>query len=380
MARMNKKYYGCWLFWFIVPEDLRASDDQPVSSSPAGETGKRKKLIVIPGSAAVPAQMRDLSRFYDFMELCTLDEKISAGSEFTGITVSERDAFEEARKRLREDEGSLFDEKGALSPEVKIVHKVPIALPLWEGAYDFRGGRECLFFIDGQKGNIIGEEFTKDSRSHIFGYVPYIAGALVLLLIIVLLSVVPFSGSGKSSPEPSPSVTATEAASQSQGAPSLSPEIRPSESSSPVATAPSASLSPTSDVTASPAQASPEVSSSPVLLSDGESLKIKETVAENFKAISRKDFKTVLGLRTESVKSTRSVSEYEAIYRDNISIDLVDATVTECAEGEARINVTLLSRDSFEGKEVDSTYKGWFLLKKENGEWRIHDSNLSKKE
>ncbi len=368
IAKMNKKYYGCWLFWFIVPDSHHSSEEDSIPTS-SGEAGKKKKLIVVSGSPSVPSQLLELTKFYNFMELCMLDEKLPASSEFNPITVSEKDAFDEALKRLGEEEPSLFDGRGSLSSEVNIQHRVPIALPLWEGAYDYRGGRECLFFIDGQKGNIIGEEFTKDSRSHIFKYVPYITGALLVLLIFLIITVVPFGGGEKSSPEPATSKTAIYTSSRSPE--SLPP---PSPSLSPVAATESPSLSPTPDITSTPAvQVSPSQENE-------ESQKVRETIVENFKAISRKDFRQVLTLRSEKVKSTKSVSEYAAIYKDNISIEVVDASVQECNETEARINVTLLSRDSFEGKEADSTYKGWFLLIKENGEWRIQDSDISKTE
>lgn len=363
IAKMNKKYYGCWLFWFIVPEGHQSKEEESVPSSSVAEAGKRKKLIIIPGSPSVPSQLRELSKFYDYMELCMLDEKISSGSEFASITVAEKNAFDEALKRLGEEEPSLFDDRGVLSPEVNLQYKVPIALPLWEGAYDYRGGRECLFFIDGQKGKIIGEKFTQDSRSNIFKYVPYIAGALLVLLIVLIVAFVPFGGDEKRSPEPTKSIAATYT-------PSYSPESSPSFA--PVTATESPSFSPEPSVTSSP-----DALSSPSLENE-ESLKVKEIISENFKAISRKDFTQVLSLRTEMVKSSKSVSEYRAIYKDNISIDLVDSSISECTETEARINVTLLSRDSFEGKEEDSTYKGWFLLRKENGEWRIQDSDISK--
>ncbi|MHC9544500.1 MAG: hypothetical protein AB9903_33710 [Vulcanimicrobiota bacterium] len=365
IAKMNKKYYGCWLFWFIVPEGHQLKEEESVPSSSGTEAGKRKKLIIIPGSPSVPAQLGELSKFYDYMELCMLDEKISTSSEFASITVPEKNAFDEALKRLGEEEPSLFDERGILSPEVNIQYKVPIALPLWEGAYDYRGGRECLFFIDGQKGKIIGEKFTQNSRSHIFKYVPYIAGALLVLLIVLIVTFVPFGGDTKRSPEPTKSIAATDT-------PSHSPESSPSFATGTTTESPSFSPAPEPSVSSSP-----DALSSPSLENE-ESLKVKEIIAENFKAISRKDFTQVLSLRTEMVKSSKSVSEYRAIYKDNISIDLVDSSVSECTETEARINVTLLSRDSFEGKEEDSTYKGWFLLRKENGQWRIQDSDISK--
>jgi hypothetical protein len=368
ILRMNKKYYGFWLLWFLVPAEMSLSGedkmlDQAQDKDAAPDQGKKKKIIIIPGGD-YPSEVINLLPNYDFMELSLLEQKMMSGPDYMAIARSEKSAHEEALARLETEEPSLFDEKGELLPGISLCHRIPVGLPVWEGAYNFRGGKECPFYINGQKGKLIGEEFSRDAQpdlSRVFPYVLAAVGAIVLFIVLFLLC---RGGFHPVEPSITPALSPTPAASLLP-----SPSPTPTFSETP-------SESPSESPSIVPA-ASPSITPAPSSTGSEEDLqKSLKTVIDNFKAINDKDFKKVHDLRTSEIRRIKSSEYYRGIYSDNDSILVLDAKAAELSGDEARINVTIFSKDRISGKKKQAKYEGWFSLKKEEGEWRIKDSEL----
>jgi hypothetical protein len=377
ILRMNKKYYGFWLFWFLVPSELSLSGedrtaDATAERDTASEQGKKKKIIVIPG-AEYPAEVINLTSSYDFMELSLLEQKILSSPDYMTISRSEKSAHEEALNLLRSEEPALFDEKSALHPGISLCNRIPIGLPVWEGAYNFRGGKECPFYINGQKGKLVGEEFSKDSQRDMSKVLPYSLAALGALLLFILLFLLCRGGN---QPVPTPSETI---AHSSTPAPAVSAEPTASPS---VALSPSPLSSPSIEITPSLSpSSSPSASTSPSPSATGagseEDLQQPlRVVTENFKAINDKDFQKVHDLRTKEIQESKSAAYYRGVYSENDSIVVLDARVAERDGDNAKVDVTIFSKDTIGGKKRQGRYGGWFSLKKEYGEWRIQDSQI----
>lgn len=377
ILRMNKKYYECWLFWFLIPQ----KQEQQVSPQNDGEAEKAKKIIIVRGGDEIPQEVLHLSSYCDFMELCLLDEKIYQSPEYVSTSLTEDTAYLEATKKLRKEEPLLFDDNGALRAGVELSHKVPVALPVWEGAYDYRGGRECPFFINGQKGQVVGGEHPHEGTGFSSRIVTYAIAAAVALIVLIYI-IHGLIGGSQNAPN-TPTVTRTE----SITAPPTS--ITPTEpiptSTTPALITPTmATPSETPPASESPSETPSgtplsETSPSPSNTAAGaesdyqQSLKV---VLDNYDAIRERDFEKVLTLRTSRIKDAKSSAYYQSMYSNNISIKLLDAKVENIKDGEARINVLITSIDRIEGKKQQANWEGWFLVKKEGTRWLIDDSSL----
>lgn len=364
ITRMNKKYYGCWLFWFLSPQRQEKTQDTQASVS----MEKTKKIIVVPGGDSVPQEVLAITSQYDFMDLCILDNKISQSPEFIPVSISENIAYNEAIKQLKIEEPNLVDDNNRLIPEVQLTHKIPVGLPVWEGSYDYRGGKECSFFINGQKGNIEGEEFPKEKLQFSFKIVTFIVACILsLILLFVIISIFFKSGqreekTPQTSSSPSSSTVAEYSLTPTLSSPFLSPIL------SPLPTISFSSL-------ATPVTTHTTVNTSTE--EDSDYQRSLKAVIDNFKAIDGKDYEKVYSLRTSRVRETRDKAYYQSIYANNISIKLLNAKVEYVKNDEARINVLINSVDNLKGEKQQADWSGWFLLKKENNEWLIDDSSLS---
>ncbi|MDQ7825791.1 MAG: zinc ribbon domain-containing protein [Candidatus Eremiobacteraeota bacterium] len=189
------------------------------------------------------------------------------------------------------------------------------------------------------------------------------AGVLAILYFIVAPHIKIFK------PRPSP------------GAVSSSAEPSPSESSWPL---PDVTETPGDEVTGTPGN---EVTATPGGDSTGEppppdSADATEyhpaidVVEKNFRAIQNKNYQELLELRAAAVKSGKTAQYYENIYKNNMSVDLLEKGVQVLGESEARVNIVARFTDEVKGAEVTEDYEGWFLLVKEDGEWRISDNHL----
>jgi len=99
-------------------------------------------------------------------------------------------------------------------------------------------------------------------------------------------------------------------------------------------------------------------------------------VYDNFNAINDKDFRKVYDLRSERLRRKNSPDHYRDIYRENLAIDINKAEIQEDGISQARVSVSLTSYDIFNKVKMKSTYRGWFLLIKEQNRWLIDDSDL----
>lgn len=394
ILRMNKKYYGCWLLWYAIPDegsdsensgDVFETADQILSMS-----GKRKKTLIISGNEDFPVEIHELSSYYDFMDMCILDNKILASSEYITITKTEKAAYDESLELLKREELQVFDNKDKLSSKVKLLHRLPIGLPVWEGAYDFRGGKECAFFINGQSGNLVGEEFPGDKKDYPFKIVPFaifIFFALIILLFFLFFSAgnrtniqnhdAPPSSIQTTIPEIIPSLSTSSPTGAQESIPpsvSISPSVVLSISASPSIPAALSSIPREQSVVSSP---SVPVSQSIILKSaDTDKETVLSIVNENFNAIKDKDFNRVYNLRTERIRKVKNPAYYKKLYSDNIMVTVIDARVNSSTGKEAHVSVTLSSKDIISGVNREGTYEGWFFLKKEGSDWRIEDSGL----
>lgn len=148
--KMTKNYYGCIGFWF--------------KTRPASKDGKASNtIVVVPGGGDVPEELTRLSENYNYFKV---DE---AEKEFTPITVSEDEAEPLAYEMLRKRKPSLFDENGGLKEGTELVGSFNAALPLWEGTYNVKFGREHKFYIDAQTGEVTGESCSDKEKSKIKG-------------------------------------------------------------------------------------------------------------------------------------------------------------------------------------------------------------------
>ncbi|MDQ7822463.1 MAG: zinc ribbon domain-containing protein [Candidatus Eremiobacteraeota bacterium] len=364
ILRMNKKYYGCWLFWYIVSENgdkcTGLSMEKSDLEAPQ-ETQKRTKIILVPGSNEIPQEVVKLSVHYDFMELCELDEKVVDSSEFVVPTLDESEAQKKALEKLKAEEPALFDYQGRLQESAKLSHSVSVFLPVWEGAYDYRGGREYTFFINGQKGQIEGEEFTKDRNSYLAKVAPYSwhLAALVTLLLIAFLFITR-NYTLRDDHGPSPGISVTAPASPAATV-SVSPAAQTPGTLSP---SPGSSL-PVMGLSPSPGGSPP---------GDEDSRNALNAVLENIKAIDSKDFAKVLALRSDRIRKEKDAAFYENRYLDNMSLKVVEYKVESCTPEEARITVVTEAEDRYGSKTRRITSDIKFILIRESGDWRIDDS------
>ena len=381
--RMNRHYYCCWLFWFSIPVSDTDKSEDPSASGAAAESGKRTKIMMIPGNEQIPPEVLSFASQYDFMELTLLEQKITSSPEFTAVNRSEKDSFAEALRKLQDEEPELFDTDNKLLPAVTLLHRVPLAMPVWEGAYDYLGGKERTFYINGQKGQIEGMGYVKDEKGiDVRRYLPYFVCAVGVLIVIIILSWALSNLAKNELPEPSGSIVSSPAYSASESLPaeinSPEPAVTSDSSITPEASAaPEASITP--EASASPvasAVPSPSNESSPPM-ENADSKLVIAAVNDNFKAIQSRDFKKVHALRTEAIQKEKKVADYEKLYSDNLSITVLESSVVSVSVNKARVAVSLLSRDMINGKREEGKYTGWFQLIKEHGTWKIEDSNLT---
>lgn len=110
--------------------------------------------------------------------------------------------------------------------------------------------------------------------------------------------------------------------------------------------------------------------------SGNSSNELVRVVYDNFNSINDKNFRRVYDLRSERLKRKNSPEHYRDIYRENLAIDINRADVQEAGPSQARVSVSLTSYDIFNKVKMKSTYKGWFLLIREQNQWLIDDSDL----
>lgn len=141
--RLNKKYYGCICFWFRTKG-----------------ASKTDTVIAVPGSDMVPDALIKLSGNYDYTEQDDTDRAC------TEITADEDEAEEEALRRLKNEHPEFFGEDGELK-NTKLLASFHASIPVWEGTYSVKYGKEHKFFIDAQTGEASGENCSDKEKNSI---------------------------------------------------------------------------------------------------------------------------------------------------------------------------------------------------------------------
>lgn len=145
LNKMIKNYYGCIGFWFktkaINPQE------KPLDI-----------IITVPGSNKVPDAVIELSKNDNFRKF-EQEQK-----NYTPILISEEEAEPRAYELLKKQYPTLFDEFGKLTEETELLGTFLVAIPIWEGTYNSKYGREHKFYIDAQTGEVTGDLYNDKSK------------------------------------------------------------------------------------------------------------------------------------------------------------------------------------------------------------------------
>ncbi|MBR0518232.1 hypothetical protein IJJ97_00415 [bacterium] len=147
LNKMIKNYYGCIGFWFktkaINPQE------KPMDI-----------IITVPGSNKVPEAVIELSKNDNFRKF-EQEQK-----NYTPIVISEEEAEPRAYELLKKQYPNLFDEFGKLTEETELLGTFLVAIPIWEGTYNSKYGKEHKFYIDAQTGEVTGDLYNDKSKSN----------------------------------------------------------------------------------------------------------------------------------------------------------------------------------------------------------------------
>lgn len=146
VKEMQKKYYGCIGFWFKT----KALNPEKATNI----------VIIVPGSNKVPEAITELSKYYDYNKF------EETKKEYTPITITDDDAEPKAYELLKKQYPSLFDEFGKLNPNTEIAGACSVAIPVWEGTYNSKYGKEHKFYIDAQTGETTGDLYNDKSKAN----------------------------------------------------------------------------------------------------------------------------------------------------------------------------------------------------------------------
>lgn len=146
--KMIKNYYGCIGFWFrtkaINPQE------RPMDI-----------IITVPGSNKVPDAVIELSKNDNFRKFEQEEQK-----SYTPIVISEEEAEPRAYELLKKQYPNLFDEFGKLTEETDLLGSFLVAIPIWEGTYNSKYGKEHKFYIDAQTGEVTGDLYNDKSKTN----------------------------------------------------------------------------------------------------------------------------------------------------------------------------------------------------------------------
>ena len=147
LNKMIKNYYGCIGFWFktkaINPQE------KPMDI-----------IITVPGSNKVPDAVIELSKNDNFRKF------EQEPKNYTPIIISEEEAEPRAYELLKKQYPNLFDEFGKLTEETELLGTFLVAIPIWEGTYNSKYGREHKFYIDAQTGEVTGDLYNDKSKAN----------------------------------------------------------------------------------------------------------------------------------------------------------------------------------------------------------------------
>ncbi len=354
--KIYRRYYGCLVFWFAVKPDAKINRD-PM------ESAKKHEIVVIPGSNNVPQEIISIAQHYNFMKLTEIDPNSLSSSEFTPILVSEDDSQEKAFEKLKKQQPSFFDDHGNLKEGIELNMSFPAALPVWEGIYNQRSSRDYKFYIDGQTGEVIGESYL--GKNHGLGgiqinfpqkykVIAAVTAAIILLLFLISKVIPAPSKSQHPTKRPKPAVTRSEDAKKKPA--------QKEKQNKPDVTKPAATNTPA----AKPVNENTNAANNEEL--------VKKVIEDNFKYINEKNYESLYGLRSESVKNSNSIVTYEERYTNNVGIRLEKISVEEVNSDNAQLVANYASTDRRGGKDENSGGEIRFYLIKENGKWVINDS------
>ena len=146
VKEMHKKYYGCIGFWF----QTKALNPKEKATN---------IVVIVPGSNKVPEAITELSKYYDYNKF----EETT--KEYTPISITDDEAEPKAYELLKKQYPSLFDEFGKLDSNTEIAGACSVAIPVWEGTYNSKYGKEHKFYIDAQTGETTGDLYNDKSKA-----------------------------------------------------------------------------------------------------------------------------------------------------------------------------------------------------------------------
>lgn len=144
--KITKKYYGCIGFWFRIPDETKGGT-------------KVDEVVIVPGCSQVPQELIKLSVYYKYYRTADQTKK-----DFTPINITEDEAEPKAYELLKTQNPSAFDENGNFKPTGELIGTFLAAVPLWEGTYNSKYGKEHKFYIDAQTGETIGDLYIEKAK------------------------------------------------------------------------------------------------------------------------------------------------------------------------------------------------------------------------